>query len=193
MPLTEAAVATSIPCLYLVPSHLDLVELDYRLLTRAGWAFTLRKRVQEAGEAYDLILIDCPPSLGILTRMALVAAKLALVPVQAEWLSLRGLHLLNRVVDEIRTETDHSDLEVRYLLTMQQRTKHGQEIEEEIRQHFKESVLQTVIRRSVRFADSTVAGEPLLLFDRDHHGSQAYMALALEIAAHERPARVRAR
>jgi chromosome partitioning protein len=185
LPLRDAAVATKIKGLELVPSHEDLVEIDYRLAGRPGWPQALKKRIRDAGSTYQHVLIDCPPSLGILTRMALVAADLALVPVQAEWLALRGLRLLNRVVQEIKNETDHEDLEVRYLVTMHQRTKHADEIQAEIREHFGQQVYETVIRRSVRFPDSTVAGQPLLLFDTDHHGAQAYRDLAKEIQAYE--------
>jgi chromosome partitioning protein len=181
LPLRDVAVQTSIKGVELIPSHQDLVEIDYRLVGRTGWAQTLKRRLRDAGDYYDYVLMDCPPSLGILTRMALVAADLAVVPVQAEWLALRGLHLLNRVVQEIKTEADHEALVVRYLVTMQTPTKHAEEIQGEIRQHFGALVYQTVIRRSVRFADSTLAGQPLLLFDRDHQGAQAYRDLAREI------------
>ena len=184
-PLREAAVQTKIPGVELIPSHLDLVEIDYRLVGRPGWAQILKRRIADAGDYYRYVLMDCPPSLGILTRMALVAADLAIVPVQAEWLALRGLRLLNRIVGEIKAETDHADLEVRYLVTMHGRTKHAEEIQAEIRQHFGAQVYQTVIRRSVRFADSTLAGQPLLLFDKDHAGAQAYRDLAKEIRAYE--------
>lgn len=181
LPLREVAVQTAIKGVELIPSHQDLVEIDYRLVGRPGWAQTLKRRMRDAADYYDFVLIDCPPSLGILTRMALVAADLAIVPVQAEWLALRGLHLLNRVVQDIKTEADHQGLETRYLVTMQTPTKHAEEIQGEIRAHFGELVYQTVIRRSVRFADSTLAGQPLLLFDKDHQGAQAYRDLAREI------------
>ena len=183
--LRDAAVQTPIPGVDLVPSHLDLVELDYKLVARADWAHILKRRILETGDYYAYVLIDCPPSLGILTRMALVAADLAIVPVQAEWLALRGLRLLNRVVAEIKSETDHQALEVRYLLTMHSHTKHAEEIQAEIRRNFGELVYQPVIRRSVRFADSTLAGQPLLVFDKDHQGSLAYRQLAQEIRNHE--------
>jgi chromosome partitioning protein len=186
--LREAAVETKIRNLHLIPSHEDLIEIDYRLAGRAGWAQTLKRRIRDTGDHYQHVLLDCPPSLGILTRMALVAADLALVPVQAEWLALRGLRLLDRVVHEIKSETDHDDLQTRYLLTMHQRTRHAQEIQDEIRGHFGPQVFQTVIRRSVRFADSTIAGQPLLLFDTGHQGAQAYRDLAQEICRDEQRA-----
>ena len=191
LPLHEAAVSTRIDGLDLVPSHEDLVEIDYRLVSRAGWAWTLKKRIKDTGNNYQYVLLDCPPSLGVLTRMALVAADVALVPVQAEWLALRGLMLLNRVVDEIKSETDREDLISRYLITMvDSRTRHAQEVENEIRTHFGAEVFETVIRRSVKFADSTIAGQPLLLFDTDHKGAQAYRELAQEIAAYDQKARI---
>lgn len=191
--LHEAAVETKIRGLELVPSHEDLIEIDYKLVGRPGWAHVLRKRIRDTGGTYAAILIDCPPSLGILTRMALVAADLALVPVQAEFLALRGLKLLNRVVDEIRSETDRDDLQVRYLVTMQGPTKHAAEVQDHIREHFGGQVFTTVIRRSIRFADSTLAGQPLLLLDRDHQGAQAYRELAQELHAYEHTSPLAAR
>jgi chromosome partitioning protein len=185
--LRDAAVKTSIQNVELVPAHQDLIEIDYKLVGRPGWAQTLKRRIRDAGDYYAYVLIDTPPSLGVLTRMALVAADLVVVPVQAEWLALRGLHLLNRVVANIREEADHPDLVVRYLVTMHSNTKHAEEIQAEIRSHFGEQVYRTVIRRSVRFADSSLAGKPLLLFDKDHQGAQAYRDLAKEIQETNRP------
>jgi chromosome partitioning protein len=182
--LRAVAVPTEIPNLDLVPSHLDLVEIDYKLVGRAGWANILKHRIRDAGGAYQHIILDTPPSLGFLTRMAIVAADVAIVPVQAEWLALRGLQLLQRVLQQTTRETGHEDLEVRYLLTMHQRTRHSAEVETLIRDTFKGQVYETVIRRSVAFADSTVAGKPVLLFDSTHPGAQAYRQLAKETQAH---------
>lgn len=178
--LAEVAVPTNIENLYLVPSHLDLVEIDYKLVGRAGWAQILKRRLLADGDAYQHILVDCPPSLGLLTRMALVAADVALVPVQAEWLALRGLKLLNRVVHQTKRDAERQDLEVRYLVTMFSATRHSQEVEALIRQSFPGQVYETVVRRSVKFADSTVAGKPVLLFDTTHPGALAYRQLAKE-------------
>lgn len=178
--LPDVALRTNIENLDLVPSHLDLVEIDYRLVGRADWAHILKRRIQAAGGVYEHILVDCPPSLGLLTRMALVAADVALVPVQAEWLALRGLKLFNRVVHQTKRDAARTDLQVRYLLTMFSGTKHAQEVETLIRQSFHQEVYETVIRRSVKFADSTVAGKPVLIFDTTHPGAQAYRQLAKE-------------
>jgi chromosome partitioning protein len=187
-PITDVVVETKIPNVDLVPSHQDLVEIDYKLVNQADWARALAKRIAATGQRYDLVMLDCPPSLGVLTRMALVAAHLAVVPVQAEWLALRGLQLLNHVVGPLREDTDRHDLRVRYLVTMVQSTKHHEEVEQEIRAVFGDEVFRTVIRRSVRFADSTLAGQPLLLYQHDHQGAQAYRELAEEIRAYEQQA-----
>jgi chromosome partitioning protein len=183
LPLREAVTETQIKGLDLVPSHKDLVRIDYELAI-TNWAWLLHGRIRDTNNYYDYVLLDCPPSLGILTRMAIVAADLILVPVQAEWLALRGLQLLHVVVEEMIQPTERDDLDTRYLVTMQQHTRHGQEIQDEIREHFGDKVFKTVIRRSIRFADSTIAGQPLLLFDKDHKGAQAYRELAQEIRSH---------
>ena len=185
LPLRDAAVKTPIEGVELVPSHQDLIEIDYKLLGRPGWAQTLRRRIDDLSDTYDYVLIDTPPSLGLLTRMSVLAVELVVVPVQAEWLALRGLLLLNRVVRDIQEEVDHPNLVVRYLVTMHSHTRHSAEIQAEIRKHFGDSVYQTVIRRSVKFADSSLAGQPLLLFDKDHQGAQAYRQLTKEIKAYE--------
>ena len=88
------------------------------------------------------------------------------------------------IVEDMIQPDERDDLDTRYLVTMQQHTRHGQEIQDEIREHFGDKVFKTVIRRSIRFADSTIAGEPLLLFDKDHKGAQAYRELAQEIRSH---------
>ncbi len=182
--LTDVAVPTEIPKLDLVPSHLDLMELDYKLVGRAAWANILKHRIRDAHDAYRHVIVDTPPSLGLLTRMALVAADVAVVPVQAEWLALRGLQLLQRVLQQTTRDAEHEGLDVRYLLTMHQRTKHSEEVEALIREKFGDQVFETVIRRSVKFADSTVAGKPVLLFDSTHPGAQAYRQLAKETHTH---------
>lgn len=181
--IADVAVRTEIENLDLVPSHLDLVEIDYKLVGRAGWANILKRKVLDVGDAYRYVVVDTPPSLGLLTRMALVAADTAIVPVQAEWLALRGLQLLQRVLQQTVRDSQHEGLDVRYLLTMHQRTKHSAEVEELIRSTFPHQVFETVIRRSVAFADSTVAGKPVLLFDTEHAGALAYRALAEETKA----------
>lgn len=186
--LRDATISTKIKNVDLLPSHQDLVEIDYELMTQPSWAWTLQRRIRDIDNAYDRVLIDCPPSLGILTRMALVAAHLAVVPVQAEWLAVRGLQLLNRVVEPLKKDTERHDLRLRYLVTMVQKTKHHEEVEEELRTVFGEHVFKTVVRRSVRFADSTLAGQPLLLYEQDHQGAQAYRELAEEIRAYEQEA-----
>jgi len=188
LPLREAAVETKIANVDLVPSHEDLIKIDYKLVNEAGWAWTLQRRIRDTGTHYSHVVLDCPPSLGILTRMAVVAAHLVLVPVQAEWLALRGLHLMNRIVDPLKHDTDRQNLVVRYFVTMVQKTKHHEEVEEELRRVLGDQVLKTVIRRSVRFAESTASGLPLLLYEEDHQGAQAYRELAEEIKAYERQA-----
>ena len=185
LPLKAATVSTKISGVDLVPSHQDLVDVDYQLLNQPDWAWMVQKRIRDTGQTYDWVLIDCPPSLGILTRMAIVAAHLAVVPVQAEWLAVRGLQLLNRVVGPLCQRTERLDLRVRYVVTMVQQTKHHKDIEDELRRVFGEAVFKTVVRRSVRFADSTLAGQPLLLYEQDHQGAQAYRELAQEIRTYE--------
>jgi chromosome partitioning protein len=185
LPIRSAAVDTNIERVQLVPAHEDLVMIDTDLMVRADWAYTLQKRLRDAQEHYDRVLVDCPPSLGTLTRIAIVAATLVVVPIQAEWLALRGLQLFHRIVRALEEDTDLA-VKTRFLLTMvQRRTKHHEEIENEVRRVFGDKVFETVIHRSVKFADSNIAGQPLMLFLKDHQGAQAYIELAEEIRADE--------
>jgi len=192
-PISRAIINTSVDDLDLVPSHQDLIEIDVTLVNRKYWPNTLKNALSPIAGKYDYILIDCPPSLGVLTNCALVASSLAIVPVQSEYLAMRGLHLLFRVVNDIREE-GNPDLDTKILITMfQGRTLHAKEVYEEIQNILPTQVFNTVIRRTIKFADSTVAGKPLLMTDSSHKGAQAYRELAQEILNYEQKERVGAR
>ena len=129
----------------------------------------------------------------MLTNCALVASSLAIVPVQSEYLAMRGLQLLFRVVNDIKEE-GNPDLDTKILITMYQgRTLHAQEVYEEIQSILPTKVFNTVISRTIKFADSTVAGKPLLMTDSSHPGAKAYRELAQEIINYEQKERIGAR
>ncbi len=192
-PIKKAITKTSVDDLDLIPSHQDLIEIDVTLVNRKYWPNTLKNALSPIAGDYDYILIDCPPSLGVLTNCAMVASSLAIVPVQSEYLAMRGLQLLFRVVNDIKEE-GNPDLDTRILITMfQGRTLHAKEVYEEIQSILPAKIFNAVIGRTIKFADSTVAGKPLLMTDSDHKGSQAYRELAQEILNYEQKERIAAR
>jgi len=180
-------VPTSIPKVDLVPSNLDLAGAEAELIGEIGWDRTLRDLLAPMKSRYDWVLLDCPPSLGVLTTNALMAADWVLVPVQAEYLAMRGLRQLLRIIEKVKRK-GNPELRLRILRTMHDaRTLHSSEVSEELLRVFgPEVVFDSVIKRTIRFADSTLAGMPLILFDPKSEGAESYRKLTEEVLAHGR-------
>jgi chromosome partitioning protein len=194
--LQEAAVQTAIPGLFVVPANSDLVGLEADLSGDAGKAYKLRDAVaalsaqlktKPADQAFKYILIDCPPSLNILTLNALAAADAVLVPVQCEFFALEGISQLKDTIDQIRAALN-PNLEIQgVVLTMHDaRTTLSREVADEVRAFFGPKVYESVIPRNTRVAEAPSHGKPILLYDYDCAGSQAYIRLATEIIERER-------
>jgi len=185
--LEGVRVQTSIPKVDLVPSNLDLAGAEAELIGEIGWDRTLRDLLAPMKSRYDWVLLDCPPSLGVLTTNALMAADWVLVPVQAEYLAMRGLRQLLRIIEKVKRK-GNPELRLRVLRTMHDaRTLHSSEVSEELLQVFgPEVVFDSVIKRTIRFADSTLAGTPLILFDPKSEGAESYRKLTEEVLAHGR-------
>jgi chromosome partitioning protein len=194
--LQEAAVQTAIPGLFVVPANSDLVGLEADLSGDAGKAYKLRDAVaalsaqlktKPADQAFKYILIDCPPSLNILTLNALAAADAVLVPVQCEFFALEGISQLKDIIDQIRAALN-PNLEIQgVVLTMHDaRTTLSREVADEVRAFFGPKVYESVIPRNTRVAEAPSHGKPILLYDYDCAGSQAYIRLATEIIERER-------
>src|SRR4051812_1570877 len=134
---------------------------------------------------YDMILLDCPPSLGVLTTNALIAAHTVIVPLQCEYLSMQGFSQLNKRIEKVR-QKGNPDLDLRILRTMYDaRTIHAREVSDEILATFGDRVLKPIIRRTVRFAEATVAGLPIVIYQKDSEVADAYRKLGEEICSHE--------
>jgi len=193
-PIRRAIAKTAIENLDLVPAHQSLIEFDVTLVNRRTyWPNTLKKVLSPIAGDYDYIILDCAPSLGVLTTCALVASSLAIVPVQSEYLAMRGLQLLFRIVSDIKSE-GNPDLDTRILITMfQGRTLHSQEVFEEVQRQLPTKVFKTTIGRTIKFADSTVAGKPLIMTDRSHQAAKAYRELAQELLTYEQKESVSAK
>ena len=160
-------IKTKVKDLDLIPSNLDLAGAEAELIGEIGWDRTLKEALYPVKDIYHYILIDCPPSLGVLTANALVASDVAIIPLQTEYLAMRGIKQLNKIIDKVRKRTNHK-IQIRILRTMfDKRTLHSREVLEEIKSVFGEQVLDPVINRTIRFADSSVAGEPILIYDKN--------------------------
>lgn len=180
-PISNATINTKIQNLYLVPSNLDLAGAEGELIGEIGWDRNLKEALSEVKNNYDFILIDCPPSLGVLTTNALICADTAIVPVQTEYLALRGLKQLGNIVSKVRKK-GNPHLKIRILRTMHNtRTLHSKEVVEELEKIFPDEIFKTIIKRTVKFADASLAGIPIIHYAKTSEASEAYRNLAKEV------------
>jgi chromosome partitioning protein len=181
--VSAAAVRSGIANLWVVPSTPDLAGATVELPRLAGSESRLRERLAAVLDDFDQIVLDCPPSLGPLTVNALVAADRVLVPVQAEYLALEGLAQFLDTLGLIRRELNPGLEVAGMLLTMYDgRTRLAQDVERELRQHFSELVLRTVIPRNVRISEAPSYGRAVIHHDPHCAGADAYFELAREVA-----------
>ncbi len=184
MPLTHCAFETELETLHVVPAGRDLVGAEIELVSLESREYRLAQSIQAVGAAYEIILIDCPPSLGLLTLNALTAADAVLIPLQCEYYALEGLANLVETVDLVRAELN-TRLEVQgIVLTMvDQRNNLARQVEAEVRRHFGDKVYRTRIPRNVRLSEAPSHGQPILLYDIHSKGAAAYVKLADELLA----------
>jgi chromosome partitioning protein len=185
--LPEVAKATLVPGLDLVPTSVHLAGAEIELVGIDRREFRLREAVENRTGAYDFVLIDCPPSLGLLTLNALTAADAVLVPLQCEYYALEGISHLIRTVERVKNAFNHR-LEVQgVVLTMfDKRNTLSTAVADDARRHFGSKVYETVIPRNVRVSEAPSFGKPVLLYDLHCAGSQAYVHLAGEVLRRER-------
>lgn len=181
MPLREIIQPTEIPTLFLAPSSVDLVGAEVELRDAIGREYYLKRVLEPIAADYDYILIDSPPSLGLLTVNGLAAANSVLVPLQAEYFALEGVSQLLATIDRVKSAVNPS-LEVEgIVLTMyDDRINLARQVAEEVRNHFGEKVYKTVIPRNVRLSEAPSFGKPIILYDIRSRGSEAYVSLARE-------------
>jgi chromosome partitioning protein len=179
----EALVPVEFGGFMLMPANQDLTAAEVRLLTMAvGREFKLRNALQPVRQDFDVVLIDCPPSLNMLTLNALVAADSVMVPMQCEYYALEGLTALMQTVEQIR-DSINPGLEIEGLLrTMfDPRNNLANEVSAQLIEHFGDKVFRTVIPRNVRLAEAPSFGKPVLFHDKESRGAMAYLALAGEM------------
>jgi chromosome partitioning protein len=182
--LDDVVVPSGVPGMDLLPSNIDLSAAEVQLVHEVAREQTLQRVLAPAIAKYDVILIDCQPSLGLLTVNALTASDSVLVPLECEYFALRGVALLKTTIDKVR-ERLNPKLEIDGILgTMfDGRTLHGREVMERLVQAWGGLVFHTVIRRTVKFSDSTVAGEPITSYASSSTGADSYRQLAKEVLA----------
>ena len=186
LPIKEAVVKTELPSLDLVPADIDLVGAEIELVTTADRERRLKSGLETVASSYDFVIIDCPPSLGLLTLNALTAAKAALVPLQCEYYSMEGLAHILRTVGLVKEKLNPALAVEGVVLTMfDGRTSLAAQVKSEVQGHLGSQVLHTIIPRNVRITEAPSHGKPIMLYDLKSPGSVAYLELTKEVLAHE--------
>lgn len=184
VPLTSCAYETELETLHVVPAGRDLVGAEIELVSKEAREFQLDRAIKALGDAYEIVLIDCPPSLGLLTLNALSAADAVLIPLQCEYYALEGLANLTETVELVRQQLNPRLGIQGIVLTMaDQRNNLARQVEAEVRSHFGDKVYRTRIPRNVRLSEAPSHGQPILLYDIHSKGAVAYQKLAEELLA----------
>ncbi len=185
--LAEATLESAVPGLDVVPSEVDLTGAEIELAAAPRREFRLRVAIAGNVGAYDYVLIDCPPALGLLTVNALVAADSILVPLQCEFFALEGLSQLLRTVERVRYHLNPTLEMLGVVLTMyDQRNNLSEQVAADVRSFLGEKVYDTVIPRNIRVSEAPSHGKPVLVYDLNCAGSRAYLHLASEVLRRER-------
>ncbi len=187
--VSEVVIATDVPNLSLLPAEPDLSGVELELGAVAGRAYRLRDALREsrADMGFDYVLIDCPPSLNLLTVNALVAADAVLVPMQCEFFALEGLSQLLGTIEQVRAGLNpHLEIQGVVLTMFDRRNSLSAQVAREVRTHLKGKVYDAVIPRNVRLSEAPSFGKPALIYDLHCAGSRAYLDLAKEVIARER-------
>jgi chromosome partitioning protein len=180
--IDDVAQATEIESLTLVPATINLAGAEIELVSALSRETRLRKALLPVAQRYDFVLIDCPPSLGLLTINALTAAEELIIPVQAEYYALEGLSQLTAVVRRVREALNPTLHMSGVLVTMfDGRTRLALEVLDELEKFFPDQMFKTQIPRNIRLSEAPSYGKPVILFDVKSRGAQAYMSLAKEL------------
>jgi len=182
VPLDDVVVETGIDNLHLIPSNIDFAGAEMQLINEVAREQVLAHALEPAVERYDVVLIDCQPSLGLLTVNALAASDGVIVPLECEYFALRGVALLKGTIDKVQERLNPKLQIVGLLGTMYDgRTLHSREVLQTLVSGWGDAVFHTVIRRTIKFSEATVAGEPLTAYASGSTGADAYRELAKEV------------
>ncbi len=178
----ECIIKTTAPNVDIIPSHIDLVAIEIELVDKEDREYMLKKAITHLKDSYDYILIDCAPSLGLLTLNALTAADSVIIPIQCEYFALEGLgKLLNTVKSVQRIHNANLDIEGMLLTMYDSRLRLSNQVVEEVQKHFSDMVFQTIIQRNVRLSEAPSYGESIINYDVSSKGASNYLSLAKEI------------
>lgn len=183
----EAAMATAVPGLSIVASTLDLLGIEMEISSAPDRVLKLRNALSADGIPYSYVLVDCPPSLNLLTLNAMAAADSILVPLQCEFFALEGLSQLLETVEQVRGSINpHLGIQGIVLTMFDRRNNLANQVVEDVRAHMGDTVYETIIPRNVRVSEAPSYGKPAILYDLKCSGSQAYLQLASEVIRRER-------
>lgn len=186
--ISRAVLQTELAGLQLIPSHIDLVGAEIELLQTPNREYMLKTMLDTIRDEYDFIIIDCSPSLGLITINALTASDSVIIPVQCEFLALEGLGKLLNTIKLVQGRLNPSLAIEGFLLTMYDaRLRLSNQVVAEMRHHFKDMVFETIIQRNVRVSESPSHGKPVILYDANSVGSNNYLNLAREIIKKNQP------
>ncbi len=178
----DTIIKTNSPNLDLIPSHIDLVGVEIELVDKPNREFMLKEAIKDIKDKYDYILIDCAPSLGLITLNALTAADSVIVPIQCEYFALEGLgKLLNTIKNVQQIHNPDLDIEGLLLTMYDARLKLSNQVVDEVKKHFGNMVFDTVIQRNVRLSEAPSFGESILEYDATSKGAINYLNLADEL------------
>ena len=178
----DAIQKTNSPNLDIIPAHIDLVAIEIELVDQENRESMLKKAITPLKELYDFILIDCAPSLGLLTLNALTAADSVIIPIQCEYFALEGLgKLLNTIKSVQKIHNNKLDIEGLLLTMYDSRLRLSNQVVEEVKKHFDEMVFETIIQRNVRLSEAPSYGESIINYDASSKGASNYLSLAHEI------------
>ncbi|ARV11052.1 ParA family protein [Gilvibacter sp. SZ-19] len=178
----EVIVKTDSPNLDLIPAHIDLVAIEIELVDKEAREYMLKRAIEDLKSRYDYIIIDCAPSLGLLTLNALTAADSVIIPIQCEYFALEGLGKLLNTIKSVQ-KIHNADLDIEgLLLTMyDSRLRLSNQVVEEVRKHFDQMVFETIIQRNVRLSEAPSYGESIISYDAGSKGANNYLSLAQEL------------
>lgn len=178
----EAVMKCSAPNVDVIPAHIDLVAIEIELVDKENREYMLKEALASIKEQYDYILIDCAPSLGLLTLNALTAADSVVIPIQCEYFALEGLgKLLNTIKSVQKLHNPDLDIEGLLLTMYDSRLRLSNQVVEEVQKHFNDMVFKTIIQRNVKLSEAPSFGESIINFDATSKGANNYLSLAEEI------------
>ena len=186
VPLKDLLRDTELDFLKIIPSNIDLIGAEIELVPFPNREMRLRNALKEVREEFDFLIIDCPPSLGLITVNSLTASDSVLVPLQCEYYPMEGLSQLLKTIKLIKNSLNPWLKIEGILLTMfDKRNNISHQVTEEVRKHFGPMVFNTVIPRNVRLSECPSFGKPIILYDADSRGAESYLDLAKEVLSHE--------